>query len=681
MGYGYSNGSGGGSGGARPKGVTVPAATTGVITTLSRKLASTSVFSLLSGSNANLAINSSTGAVSAMAGITAGQSQVAYVREAISASHQAIEYVVTLTAATPAPSAPAAPSLTATAGDGEITLSWTDGSNGGASITSHKLYRGTVSGSLSLLGTITDASPFVDDTVSNGTTYYYKLSAVNSIGESALSAERSATPSATAFLPALTTPSASYHRVWSNERLMEGFSGALVNAGGSDLGASGTGVTSAEVATARGASDVIRAASWYDQSGNAVALSQSTAAARPAMHEDVTLNGTPCMAFDGHRNGDSRGAQEVKMSAAINVPGADYTFVYVLDPMASIQHQMLYEMLTAADGRVSSHMTYPESDFGGVLPDYHGNMVMSVSGFTDMGRKMAACPQVIVVRSNGTNTEVFVDGTSIGTAPAGSGTATQLYIGAGKDMSPITNYIAAARWGAAIVINKRINDTDVAAITSALMNRFDIPTVYDAIVVDIGTSRIRGGTASTGCRNKAFYERAHYGSKRIKFYNLGLDGVPLSTHYSSRANHAAEVYSSGIPVIYIIEDAINDLGGLGASTDPVAIYTTMTSFSNFLKALGSNAKTVLGTTLPQTSSAYGRTAAAIETDRSSLNTMVTGNAAGANAVSDPASNVAVGSYPAGPNDTTLYPDSLHLSSLGYYQARTYNPAAVLSLLP
>jgi hypothetical protein len=92
------------------------------------------------------------------------------------------------------PTVPNAPFLAATAGDGQITLSWTDGSANGAAITSHKLYRGTSAGSLTLLGTITTASPYVDTGLTNGTTYYYQLSAVNSVGEGSRSSTQNATP-------------------------------------------------------------------------------------------------------------------------------------------------------------------------------------------------------------------------------------------------------------------------------------------------------------------------------------------------------------------------------------------------------------------------------------------------------------------------------------------------------
>ena len=61
-------------------------------------------------------------------------------------------------------------------------------------ITNYKVYRGLSSGSLSFLDDAGATTSYVDGSASNGTTYYYKVSAVNGNGEGALSNEASATP-------------------------------------------------------------------------------------------------------------------------------------------------------------------------------------------------------------------------------------------------------------------------------------------------------------------------------------------------------------------------------------------------------------------------------------------------------------------------------------------------------
>ena len=91
------------------------------------------------------------------------------------------------------PSAPAAPTgLTATAGNASVSLGWTASS--GAS--SYNVYRGTSAGGESgtAIATGVTTTSYTDATATNGTTYYYKVAAVNSTGTSALSNEASATP-------------------------------------------------------------------------------------------------------------------------------------------------------------------------------------------------------------------------------------------------------------------------------------------------------------------------------------------------------------------------------------------------------------------------------------------------------------------------------------------------------
>jgi hypothetical protein len=85
--------------------------------------------------------------------------------------------------------------LVATAQSGGILLSWGDASDGGSPITSRKLYRSSASGGETLLTTITSGNSIgkYTDAVTTGATEYYKLSALNAVGESALSPEVMAT--------------------------------------------------------------------------------------------------------------------------------------------------------------------------------------------------------------------------------------------------------------------------------------------------------------------------------------------------------------------------------------------------------------------------------------------------------------------------------------------------------
>jgi fibronectin type 3 domain-containing protein len=88
-------------------------------------------------------------------------------------------------------SIPSAPTgLTATAGNAQVALAW----SASAGAASYNVYRSTASGSESVLQSGITATTYTDTTVSNGTTYYYKVAAVNTAGASPLSSEVSATP-------------------------------------------------------------------------------------------------------------------------------------------------------------------------------------------------------------------------------------------------------------------------------------------------------------------------------------------------------------------------------------------------------------------------------------------------------------------------------------------------------
>ncbi|MBW5449426.1 cellulose 1,4-beta-cellobiosidase [Cohnella sp. CFH 77786] len=94
----------------------------------------------------------------------------------------------------PTPSVPAAPAgLTATAGNAQASLSWT--ATSGA--TSYNVKRATTSGGpYTTIATGVTATSYTNTGLTNGTTYYYVVSAVNSVGESANSAQVSAAPQA-----------------------------------------------------------------------------------------------------------------------------------------------------------------------------------------------------------------------------------------------------------------------------------------------------------------------------------------------------------------------------------------------------------------------------------------------------------------------------------------------------
>ncbi len=98
---------------------------------------------------------------------------------------------------------PVAPTgLAPTAGDGFVDLDWSD--NGEGDLDGYTVYRATSTGGpySALNGTLLSASAYTDNTVANGTTYYYVVTASDLTGnESSDSAEVSATPQGGATTP------------------------------------------------------------------------------------------------------------------------------------------------------------------------------------------------------------------------------------------------------------------------------------------------------------------------------------------------------------------------------------------------------------------------------------------------------------------------------------------------
>ena len=110
------------------------------------------------------------------------------------------------------PSAPQ--NLVATVGNTQVALTWnTPSSNGGATITGYNVYRGTASNGEgpTPIATVTGTS-YTNTGVTNGQTYYYKVTAINSIGESLPSNEASATPQLPALSVSVTTDSQVYSK-------------------------------------------------------------------------------------------------------------------------------------------------------------------------------------------------------------------------------------------------------------------------------------------------------------------------------------------------------------------------------------------------------------------------------------------------------------------------------------
>lgn len=140
-------------------------------------------------------------------GLTAGTTYY-YMVTAVNSSGESVASIETSAATAslpPVPSAPAAPTnVIATGGTNQVTLSWAAVSGA----TSYNLYYATTSGVTKTNGTQISnvTSPAVQGGLAAGTTYYYIVTAVNSVGESVASTQVAATTLSA--VPSPTVPAA-----------------------------------------------------------------------------------------------------------------------------------------------------------------------------------------------------------------------------------------------------------------------------------------------------------------------------------------------------------------------------------------------------------------------------------------------------------------------------------------
>jgi len=198
-------GSGSGSGGGNPTG-SVPAAPVGLIATAGDTQASLTWTASSGATSYHVKRSTTTGGPYTLVsnpaatnytdtGLTDGTKYYYVVAAVNSVGESANSSEVNATPVSPVPATPTG--LVATAGNAQVTLAWTAGT-GAASY--HVKRSTTTGGPYTQIANPTVAN-YVDTAVTNGTKYFYVVSAINASGESANSVEASATPTAVGQIP------------------------------------------------------------------------------------------------------------------------------------------------------------------------------------------------------------------------------------------------------------------------------------------------------------------------------------------------------------------------------------------------------------------------------------------------------------------------------------------------
>ena len=198
---GSNGGNQGGSAPATPTGLTATAGDTQTSLNWTASSGATSYHvkrSTTSGGPYTL-VSSPTSTAFTDTGLTDGTKYYYVVSAANSVGESANSSEVNATPASPAPATPTG--LAATPGNAQVTLAWTASTNAA----SYHVKRATTSGGPYTQVANPTATNYTDTSVTNGTKYFYVVSAVNTSGESANSPEASATPTAVVQIPPVPT--------------------------------------------------------------------------------------------------------------------------------------------------------------------------------------------------------------------------------------------------------------------------------------------------------------------------------------------------------------------------------------------------------------------------------------------------------------------------------------------
>jgi hypothetical protein len=466
------------------------------------------------------------------------------------------------------------------------------------------------------------------------------------------------------YLPQIFSSGAAYHCVASTERLIPGYSGALANIG-TDLGVGASGITATEIAQARaGGSSPVRIVTLYDQSGGGRNLTQATSARRAGFHDSVLLRGKPMILFDGKRS-DIGNPHPVGFDATLSLNSRSNTRIMLIDPTASIIPQT-FERCDTGSGKNLYTYTPPSPPY---TPDQNGNIQYGDGGAAFGSTfKAPAQPFVLAVRDRSAGQDVFVNGVKSSTTnvPAAA-TLTAFHWGYSSGVG-LDQFWANMRGTTYLTISGDVTDHEIQQITRCLLHRWNIQRTKAPIVSLQGNSIEEGVAADLTC-NLPFWIRDILG-QFVELYNWGVAGKYLQHTFANLAVLHGSVYQSDRPFIAVIPDGINDLHA-GLSTGANLYNNWLIPTVNYVKALGTNARAVVCTLLPQTANVTS----SIEAERVAYNNLITTGSLVSDTqvfICDIARDPRMGVYPTTPNDLNLMPDHIHPSRQGYsYLAPVY----------
>ncbi len=505
------------------------------------------------------------------------------------------------------PSLPAAPTnVVVTQSGADLAITWT----AAAGATSYDLYRSTFPGTETLL-TAGVTSGVVDSDVDFGTTYYYKVAAVNGVG-STLSSEASGTPAIVALSPAL----------WLKSDGLEYQDAAR---------------------TIPATADSDPVGGETDYSTNANHPTQSTSGLRNLFRTN-RLNSLPALAGDGTRGASNLGTPIVL--------SGDFSVFFVIKPVYA----------GAADGALMG-----KASGGKYFGDFfQGNIYFvpdSGSGVqTDATSYASGTTSFFEFRRTGSTLTFYRDRIQIGSALTTSDTFTINQIGGFSG--------ASSAWSGdryeAVICTSYVSTANAIALWKNLGDKWAwsaYPTTTTRTLIGQGDSNMAGiGGAVSGFDSMSL-------SQTTVRTNIGIAGQWVSAHLGGGMLAAEK--TAVFPLIapnapwcgMVIMGGTNDLSG---GTTPATIFAAIQSCVNdFLAACTAKGVTgkVLVRPIPNFTPTYADPA-----DQQTLNGLIKAAYVDATVAGvysyDPASIPLVTALNAYLSGTYFQGDGLHLTTAG-----------------
>lgn len=429
-----------------------------------------------------------------------------------------------------------------------------------------------------------------------------------------------------------------------------------------DIGFSGGAVNMAAADAFAAASDraIIRV---YDQSGNGFHLTQATASLGPSLDAGNSWNGiTP---FSVAANFTS--SRQWLSMPALNIGRQTHSVYQAVAPISSSFGEIFWEFNDGATGAQS--VLYNNSNTS-LIHFGNGGAGVNLTG------RLPAYLQTISFVSGASNRKIRLNGASTSFAAL---PALTMNAGGLVGNTVTASYYSKFNLFCLVVYDAAHDDTQAAAVDTALTNTFKVPTAPTKNLVYGGSSLILG-VDSLRNLNPVIQQRW---SSDWRVWNMGLTGVTLATEYANRAANEFVAYSGSFAKnILVIDAPSNDISG-ATYADVAAAEAAMTTLYNgttlaFVTAAASQGftKTVVPTIVARGSFTTGNFK---EQARLFYNNLVTAGAtANGYVASDRAGEALLGATGAASNTAVFAADQTHLNIAGSALLAAIDKAAILA---